>query len=61
MYRDENMYPCGLCNKPVMPGQPRVNFGRKTYHGECFVAHCKKNHNAPSDEEADVNDHKEDK
>ena len=47
---------CGLCEKAIQPSEARVNFGRKPYHGQCFVEHCKKTHNPPPDEEADVND-----
>lgn len=53
---NDRIYPCGLCNKAIQPNEARVNFGRKSYHGKCFVEHCKKHHNPPSDEEGDVND-----
>jgi len=35
---------CELCKKVIMPKDARVNYGRKTYHGPCFVQHCKESH-----------------
>lgn len=45
--QDIQIQMCALCEKPILPKEPRVNFGRKTMHGECFVNHCKKHHVTP--------------
>lgn len=46
MYRD-TLQVCGLCEKVIAADEARVNFGRKTYHGACFIEHCKQTHNKP--------------
>ena len=35
---------CSLCQKVIERNEGRVHFLKKTYHGPCFVNHCKKNH-----------------